>query len=163
MRTPVLLSIPLALCACSTRGDGYPSLLPRPIEGRSDAEPARPEPVATPDAALDSRIAAQRAEAETVATRFRSLALETESRIAVARGVAVGDERWISAQTALADLDRTRGELVQIVTDLELTASSRIQAGAPAYPALDAAIATLATQATEQAQRIAALERALND
>lgn len=163
MRTLALLALPIALSACSTAGDGYPSLLPRPIEARSDAEPVRPDPVATPEPMLDARIKAQVATAQEIATRFRALALETESRIAVARGVAIGDERWIAAQTALADLDRTRGEMVQIVTDLELTASARIQAGDPAYPALDAAIATLARESAAQAERIAALESALND
>lgn len=163
MRTLALLAAPIALSACSTAGDGYPSLLPRPIEGRSDAEPVRPDPVATPDTALNARIEDQVAAAKAIATRFRALALETESRIAVARGVAVGSESWIAAQTGLADLDRTRGETVQIVSGLELTAAARIQAGEPAYPALDTAIDTIAKDAAAQAERIRALEAALEE
>lgn len=161
MRHPALLALPIALSACSTTGDGYPSLLPRPIESRDAGEVVRPDPVVTPDAALDSRIAEQLAAAERIATRFRSLAMETESRVAVARGVAVGSDSWLAAQTALADLNRARGETVEIVTALEQTAAARLQDGTPAYPALDSAIATLSRTAAEQAQKVQALEDAL--
>lgn len=161
MRYLLFLAAPLGLCACSTAGDGYPSLLPRPIEQRPDRDPVRPDPVATPDSALDSRIAAQRTAAEAIATRFRSQAMETESRVAIARGVAIGSESWIAAQVALADLNRTRGELVAILTDLESVAAARFQAGDARYPALDSAIATLSTRAAEQAEQVRALEAAL--
>jgi hypothetical protein len=161
MRYLALLALPLALSACSTAGDGYPSLLPRPIESRDAGEVVRPDAVATPDATLDSRIAEQLAAAERIATRFRSLAMETESRVAVARGVPPGSDSWLAAQTALADLNRTRGETVEIVTALEESAAARLQAGTPAYPALDAAIATLSRAATEQAETVQALEDAL--
>jgi hypothetical protein len=161
MRHPALLALPLALSACSTTGDGYPSLLPRPIESRDAGEVIRPDVIATPDAVLDSRIAERVAAAEKIATRFRALALETESRVAVARGVAPGTDSWLAAQVALADLNRARGETVEIVTALEETAAERIKAGAPPYPALDAAIATLSTAAAEQAQKVQALEDAL--
>jgi hypothetical protein len=161
MRYLALLALPLALSACSTTGDGYPSLLPRPIESRDAGEVVRPDPVATPDAALDSRVAAQLAAADRIAIRFRSLAMEAESRVAVARGVAPGSDSWLAAQVALADLARTRGETVQIVTSLEETAAARLQAGTPAYPALDAAIATLSRNAAQQAEKVQALEDAL--
>lgn len=161
MRHPALLALPIALSACSTTGDGYPSLLPRPIESRDAGEVVRPDPVATPDAALDSRVAAQLAAAEKIATRFRSQAQETESRVAIARGVPAGSDSWLAAQTALADLNRTRGETVEIVTALEETAAARLQAGTPAYPALDAAIASLSRAAAEQAEKVQALEDAL--
>jgi hypothetical protein len=101
------------------------------------------------------------AAAETIATRFRSLAMEAESRVAVARGVAPGSDSWLAAQTALADLNRARGETVEIVTALEETAAARLQAGTPAYPALDAAIASLSRAAAEQAEKVQALEDAL--
>ncbi len=161
MRHPVFLALPLALCACSTTGDGYPSLLPRPIESRNEGEVVRPDPVATPDAALEARVAEQVAAAATIATRFASLAMETEARVAVARGVEPGSESWLAAQVALADLNRARGETVEIVTALEETAAERLKAGTPAYPALDAAIANLSRTAAEQTEKVQALEDAL--
>ncbi len=163
MRHLVFLALPLTLCACSTVGDGYPSLLPRPIESRGAGEVVRPDPVVTPDAALDSRVADQVAAADRIAMRFRSLAMETESRVAVARGVAPGGESWIAAQVSLAELNRVRGEIVAIVTSLEETASERARAGTPAYPALDTAIARLADIVAEQAEKAQALEDALGE
>lgn len=155
----LLATIPLA--GCTVANDGYPSLLPRPIESRDEAEPVRPDPVAMPDAALDTRIAQRREAAATAARRFQEAAIAAESRIAVARGVAVGSEAWIAAQSALAELDSIRGETVQLVSDLEEEASQRAQAGTPAYPALDAAIAEIGGMATSQAERAKALEDAL--
>lgn len=165
MRSPsplaalALLTLPLA--ACTVENDGYPSLLPRPIESRDDAEPVRPDPVATPDAALDARIAQRREAAAAAAKRFQSAALTAETRIAVARGMAPGSEAWVAAHAALADLDTIRGETVELVTDLEQEAMARAQAGTPAYPALDAAIAEIGGMATAQAERAKALEDAL--
>ncbi len=150
-----------ALAACTVSDQGYPSLLPRPIERRGDAEPVRPDPVATPDAALDRRIAEQRALADAAAKRFQSAALEAETRVALARGLAVGSEPWVRAQTALAELAPIRGDTVMIVSGLEELAAARAAAGEPAYPALDAAIAEIGGAATAQGDRVAEFERAL--
>lgn len=161
---PALAALALAtapLAACTVANDGYPSLLPRPIESRDEAEPVRPDPVAVPDAALDARIAQKREAAATAARRFQEAAASAESRVAVARGVAEGSESWVAAQTALAELDSIRGETVQLVSDLEEEASQRAQAGTPAYPALDAAIAEIGGMAANQAERSKALEDAL--
>ncbi|MCW4460190.1 hypothetical protein OK349_00585 [Sphingomonas sp. BT-65] len=155
----VLATVPLA--ACTLANDGYPSLLPRPIESRDETEPVRPDPIVTPDAALDARIAEKREAAATAAKRFQEAAIGTESRVAVARGVQEGSEAWVAAQTALAELDAIRGETVQLVSDLEEEASKRAQAGTPAYPPLDAAIAEIGGLATSQAERAKALEDAL--
>lgn len=156
------LTLPMGLlAACTTPDGGYPSLLPRPIENRDDAEPVRPDPVATPDAALDARIAQKRTAAADAAKRFQAAAITAESRVAVARGVPAGSESWVAAQTALADLDAIRGDTVELVTELEQEASARAQAGTPAYPALNAAIAEIGGLATTQAARSKALEDAL--
>lgn len=156
------LIVPIGmLAACTTTDEGYPSLLPRPIETRDDTEPARPDPVAAPDSALDTRIAQKRTAAADAAKRFQVAAIAAESRVAVARGVAVGSEAWVAAQTALADLDAVRGETVELVTALEQEAAARAQAGTPAYPALDAAIDEIAARAVAQAERAKALEDAL--
>lgn len=165
MRRPIFLAalaLPLGLpAACTTPDGGYPSLLPRPIESRDDAEPVRPDPVAAPDSALEARIAQKRAAAADAAKRFQAAAVTAESRVAVARGVPAGSEAWVAAHTTLATLDAIRGETVELVTDLEQEASARRQAGAPAYPALDAAIAEIGELAALQAERSKALEDAL--
>ncbi|PKP91796.1 MAG: hypothetical protein CVT77_10960 [Alphaproteobacteria bacterium HGW-Alphaproteobacteria-16] len=155
-----LLALPL-LAACVGADSGYPSLLPREIEGRDMAEPVRPDPVATPDAELDSQIAAQRTAAAEIARSFQAAAIDAETRVAIARGVAPGSESWIAAHTALSELDVIRGDMVGVVTVLEELAISRAQEGAVAYPALDAAITDLGAQAQAQGQRITDLETAL--
>ncbi|WP_447724262.1 hypothetical protein [Sphingomonas koreensis] len=165
MRRSIFLAVlvlPMGmLAACTTTEGGYPSLLPRPIESRDDAEPVRPDPVAVPDSALDARIAQKREAASAAAKRFQAAAITAESRVAVARGVPIGQEAWVAAQTALADLDAIRGETVQLVTDLEEEASARALAGTPAYPTLNAAIEEIARLALVQADRSKALEGAL--
>ena len=156
------LALPMGLlAACTTTDGGYPSLLPRPIESRDDAEPARPDPVALPDSLLDARINRQREAAADAAKRFQAATLTAESRVAVARGVPTGSEAWVAAQSALADLDSIRGETVQLVTELEQEASARAQAGTPAYPALNAAIDEIARLALTQADRSRTMEDAL--
>lgn len=165
MRRPFFLAalvLPIGtLAACTTPDGGYPSLLPRPIESRDDAEPVRPEPVVLPDAALDTRIAQKREAAAAAAKRFQAAAVTAESRVAVARGVPAGSEAWVAAQTALAELDAIRGDTVELVSDLEEVASARAEAGTPAYPALNAAIAEIGGLATTQAERAKKLEDAL--
>jgi hypothetical protein len=156
---PLLALLPLAACAAA---DGqYPSLLPRQIESRGDAEPVRPDPVAVPDTTLDAAIAAKQALAAAAAKRFQSAAITAEARVAVARGVAVGNPSWVAAQTALADLSPIRNETVELAAALEELAIARAQEGKPAYPALDAAIAEVGGLAQAQGDRIAALESAL--
>lgn len=159
--TALALSL-LSLAGCSAANDGYPSLLPRPIESRDEAEPVRPDPVAVPDAALDTRIGEKRAAGAAAAKRFQEASIAAESRIAVARGVAEGSEAWVAAQSALAELDTIRGETVGLVTELEQEALTRAQAGMPAYPPLDAAIAEIGGFAAQQAERAKALEDALS-
>ncbi|MEG3180317.1 hypothetical protein [Sphingomonas sp. LT1P40] len=161
MRTLIPLSALTLLTACVDVDKGYPSLLPRPIESRDDAEPVREDPVAAPDAALDTRVATQRAAADAIAKRFQTAAIETEARVAVARGVPEGSESWLAAQTALADLDMIRSETRDILTALEETASARAQAGEPAYPALDTAISDIGATVAAQDARAKALEDAL--
>lgn len=161
MRRLLPLTALTLLGACMATDDGYPSLLPRPIEGRSDAEPVRADPVAAPDPALDARIAEQRAAGEALAKRFQAGAIEAETRVAVARGVAAGSEPWLRAQTALAELAPLRGESAAIVSALEEIAVARATAGEAPYPALDAAIAELGAISQAQGDRLAALEDAL--
>ncbi|ATY31375.1 hypothetical protein [Sphingomonas psychrotolerans] len=164
MRSPLPAALPallLALAGCTQSPDAYPSLLPRPIESQSFAEPARPAAVAAPDAALDARIAEASAGLQTGRQRFAAAAQEAEAKVAVARGVAEGSEAWLNAQTALSNLESLRAPTLATLAALETMASERGQAGQPPYPALDSAVAAADALATAQGDRIGALEAAL--
>jgi hypothetical protein len=162
MRSSLFAALPLlVLASCAPGPDNYPSLLPRPIEGQSLAEPERPVPVATADPALDTRIAEARAALQAGNQRFTAAAQEAEAKVAVARGVAEGSEAWLDAQTALSRLESLRAPTLTTLADLERTAIARGEAGQPPYPALDAAVTAAEVMATTQGDRIGALEAAL--
>ncbi|TGX56072.1 hypothetical protein E5A73_02915 [Sphingomonas gei] len=164
MRSPLLAALPalaFGLAGCTPSPDGYPSLLPRPIEKTSLAEPERPTPVAAPDAALDARIAVLTATLQSGNQRFAKAAQEAEAKVAVARGVPEGSDAWLNAQTALSTLESLRTPTLAALNELEGIAGERGQAGKPAYPALDSAVAAADAMATAQGDRIGALEAAL--
>ncbi|MDT8758003.1 hypothetical protein MZO42_04775 [Sphingomonas psychrotolerans] len=165
MRSRLFAALPalaFALAGCTTDTGTYPSLLPRPIEKQSLAEPERPVPVATPDPVLDKRIAEVTASLRSGNQRFTAAAQETEAKVAVARGLPEGSSAWLDAQTALSTLESMRQPTLATLTELETMASERGQAGTPAYPPLDAAVAAADAMATAQGDRIAALEAALS-
>ena len=158
-RIPLLAAILVAGCTQSpTR---YPSLLPRPIEGQSLAEPERPVPVATPDAALDARIAAIVATLDENDRKFVAAAQQAEAKIAVARGLKEGTPAWLDAQAALSTLDALKAPVATALADLEQMAIERGAAGQPPYPALDAAQARAEALSNAQGDRIGALEATL--
>jgi hypothetical protein len=164
MRSPLLAALPalgLALAGCTQSPNAYPSLLPRPIESQSLAEPQRPAAVAARDAALDAKIAEVSAALQTGNQRFATAAQEAEAKVAVARGVPEGSSGWLDAQTALSNLESLRAPTLTILSELEALAIARGQAGQPPYPALDSAIAAGDVIATAQGDRIGALEAAL--
>ncbi len=160
MRFLLLLSV-AALAGCTQAPGRYPSLLPRPIESQSLAEPVRPVPEATPDAALDKQIADIRASLDAAAKAFAAGAQEAEAKIAVARGLPAGSEPWLDAQVALSDLASLRRPTVTALSDLEELALQRGTAGLPRYPALDAAVDEASKASTAQQARIDALDAAL--
>jgi hypothetical protein len=138
-RTPIrplaslalLAGFTLAATGCAERRGGpYPSLLPRPIESRGDAEPV---------------VAAARAETLTKA----------------AQGQAVGSDRWLDAQTALAELDVFRATTSAALTDLEDATMSRAAEGKPPYPSLEAARATAQAELDRQAAKIGTLQASM--
>lgn len=160
MRRPVLLTL-IALAGCTETPNRYPSLLPRPIESQSTAEPVRPVPQATPDAALDSQIAAIAAALDESNRRFAAAAQDAEAKVAIARGVAEGSERWLDAHAALSGLASLRTPSLDALADLDRLVLERGQAGLPPYPALVAASDRAERLANEQNDRIGALEAAL--
>ena len=160
MRRPVILTL-IALAGCTPTPDRYPSLLPRPIESQSTAEPVRPIPQAAPDAALDSRIAQLTTQLDSTRARFAEAAQSAEAKVAVARGVADGSEAWLDAHAALSGLESLRAPTLDALSELDRLVIDRGQAGQPPYPALEAANARAQQLATEQSDRILALEAAL--
>lgn len=160
MRHLALLTA-VALAGCTKAPASYPSLLPRPIESQSLAEPVRPAPVATPDVALDTKIAKLTGRLSENAKRFNTAAQDAEAKVAVARGLAEGSERWLDAQAALAELGAYRAPTGNALAALEELALQRGVAGLPPYPALDTAVSGAQSQAAAQEDRIGALEAAL--
>ena len=157
-----LLFLPAILLAgCIRTTDHYPSLLPRPVEQEGFAEPERPVPVATPDAALDARIAEITAGLNADNERFIAATRDAEAKIAVARGVPEGSERWLDAQAALSVLDGFRAPLANAIADLQELAIQRGVAGQPPYPTLDSAITAAEAIQVAQNNRAQALEAAL--
>ena len=161
-RSAILLVLPAALLsACAAPAGDYPSLLPRPIEKISLAEPVRPVPVATPDAALDAKIATLAREVTGAKSAFDAAAARVGKTVNAAAGTAEGSDRWLGAQVALAELDVARTAIDVPLAELERLAIDRAAAGAPPYPALDAALAKANAASTEQRATIASLNARL--
>lgn len=160
MRRPAIFVL-VALAGCTETPNRYPSLLPRPIESQSFAEPERPVPVATPDAALDSRIAEITASLETNNQRFVAAAQDAEAKVAVARGVAQGSEAWLTAHSAISTLESLRTPTLDALSQFDMLVLDRGKAGEPPYPALTAAAERAEQMSTAQTDRIGALTAAL--
>jgi len=160
MRRPLLLC--LALAGCVDQTTRYPSLLPRPIEKTSLAEPtpAPASPIA-PDPALDARITALTNSAADAEAAFDRAADEAEAKVALARGTAEGSDAWLTAQVALAGLDVARQPFVGQQADLEQLAIDRAASGQPPYPALDRAIAAARARVDRVRARSSTIERSL--
>ncbi|MDB5707535.1 MAG: hypothetical protein JWN66_4651, partial [Sphingomonas bacterium] len=144
--------LPLACLAllggCAEQGASrYPSLLPRPIEARSDAEPAAPPAaVATPDPATDAKLATLKAALDESATAFAPAADRAEQAATAAKGQPAGSEGWINAQSMLAELDGYRATTSTSLTDIEEMAIARAADAQPDYPAIETLRAAAETQ-----------------
>lgn len=159
MRSLPLLALGAALLAgCAQTSTRYPSLLPRANEGLNFTEPERPAPQATPDAALDARIAALAATIDSTDRDFKAAAKEAESKVTRARGMAAGTSPWLDAQTALSVLDGLRSRAAVTLADMDQLRIERAQTGAPDYPALQAAMDRAGAIVAAQESRARALE-----
>jgi hypothetical protein len=162
LRSAALCTLTLLATACANQDAGrFPSLLPRPIEGRSDAEPVVAVPIAAPDPTLDALIAKTLAAVATTRREFAATAGRTDTVAKRAKGDPVGGERWIEAQTALAELDVHRATSLGLVTDLEEAALQRAADGKPPYPALDAAQTAAQTELDAESAHISRLQASL--
>ena len=156
---PVLVAILFAGCAADSTV--YPSLAPRAAEKTGFEEPETAPAPLVADPALDARIAAATAKREGAARAFDTAATRVERLARAAQGAAAGSDRWLDAQTALAELDSLRAAHGEAVGELEDLAAQRAQALLPAYPALERARAEAQEAAVAQTGRIDALTRAL--
>ncbi len=148
-------------CAPMPDSGRFPSLLPRPIESRSDAVAVPPAPVATPDAALDARLAELERAIED-ATRAFDAGFARADRLAnTAQGVRAGGDAWLDAQVALAELDVLRTDTRLSIADLEQLAADRALELEAEYPALTRLISAAKAQEVRQNERIASVEARL--
>jgi hypothetical protein len=138
-------------CA-APRAASFPSLLPRPIESRSDAEPVAPVTIVEAEPATDATLVDLEKAIDAAAKTFDAAADGADRLARAAQGDAVGSDRWIAAQTALGQLDGLRATTSSAITDLDELALTRAAAGKPDYPA----IATLRQKAQAALQKQAA-------
>ena len=153
----------LALGGCVDTTTRYPTLLPRPIEKTSLAEPAPvPEPPVAPDPALDARIATVTRDAAEAGSVFTKAADDAEAKVALARGTAEGSDPWLEAQVTLAALDVARQPLVAQQADLEQLSIDRATSGQPPYPGLERAVAEARSRVEKARSRSATIESSLS-
>lgn len=156
------LALVLTLVACTGPAGSGPSLLPRAVEKQSFDEPApAPAPVATPDPALDTRIAGILADRMDAATDFAEADKRLSVPLAAGARAKVGSDAWLDAQTALTELDDARGRIADALTGLEQLAIARAATGEPPYPALEAARTETEAQVDRITAIVAARKRAL--
>ncbi|MGK6324032.1 hypothetical protein ACMGDM_13255 [Sphingomonas sp. DT-51] len=163
-RAPAPLALPplLLVAACGADLSGYPSLAPRAVEQRGFEEPATPPPApVAADPALDARLATIATARADAVRQFDAAADRAAARATNARGAAVGSERWLDAQTAIAELDSLRSAHADAGGQLEEIATARAQALQPAYPALEEALAAARDAAEAQTRRIDAIAATL--
>lgn len=160
-RWALVLMLGAGGCAAPVAGGRYPTLLPRAVETRGEAEAVAEPAVATPDPATDAAIARLRHTLTETTTAFSAVAAAAERAATAAKGDAVGGERWIAAQAALADLDALRATTSATLTDIDDLAAARLGEGKPPYPALEVLQGEAQAASDDQAARIAALQARL--
>lgn len=163
MKSVVVILFAVSAAGCAQASDKYPSLALRPIETRSDAETVAPMPEATPDAGLDAQIAAAAGKLAQLDNDFTAGAAKADAA-AKARGAqATGSDQWLTAQTALADIEALRGDMLGAVSDIERMVTDRGEAGQPPYPTLDALRAKAQDQLDAATARVAAIKASLGE
>ena len=158
IRVAMLLST-FILSGCAQPEGGFPSLSPRPIETRDEAEPVAPVATATVDATLEAAIATQSGELADAGRVF--VAAAARARTALQRGQVVGSEDWLTAQAAINPLSDARNRTVAAQAELEQLAIARAGAGLPAYPALEDALERAGQQADAQTATLDEIRAAL--
>ncbi len=128
---PLLLAAAtLALGACASDKQGYPSLARRPIERLSAAPPAA-APITTPPPAPAAAVLGELdlavAQARGADARFRQQIERTRALVGAARNAPVASEAWSVATVAVSDLESTRSDAMIALADVDSAyAHSRI-------------------------------------
>jgi hypothetical protein len=158
-----LTCLALSVTACAEHDTRhYPSLLPRPIESRTDVEPAAPPPAeAKPDAPTDAKLAKLRATLDETTKAFGPAADRAQQAAEAAKGDSAGSEHWIAAQTALAELDGYRATVSATLTDIEQMAIERATNAEPDYPGIGTLRAAAEAEFKKETARISAIQAGL--
>ena len=136
MRRLTALPAVLAVAACATPSDKYPSLAIRDVErAQGQFEPAPATPLDVPEVPvagsgpLPERLAALGA-AATASHKVFIASAPSATRLAnAAAGSAIGTPAWAAAQVALADLDSARSATAIALGDLDaLMVGTAVQA-----------------------------------
>ncbi len=151
----------LSLAGCADYGAPYPSLLPRAIETRSDAESSAAQAPPAPDPALDSAIAALDRRLAATATGFAQEQARAAPVIRAAEGAAAGSNAWLDAQNAIGAVSSFEAKALAILADAEQLATARAQRGLSSYQPLDDVVARAAEQAQAQSTAVSAMAAAL--
>ena len=119
----MVISAPL-IVGCAQSSADYPSLAIRDFErvqGSFDAPDAQPviAPAPLPEE-KSARIAALRDQLGAAHSRFMAEAPSARSAVRAAAGTTVGDDRWGTAQVALASLDSQRSQAAEVLADFDL-------------------------------------------
>ena len=161
IRSLIALISTLSLAACETAAmKAEPSLARRPAES---IDPRLPVDVPVDARAVDPALAARIEVLMTVA-RNSAAAFSAAVPAALAKAAASGSpqsESWIAAQSALAELDRTRAPFTRALGDLDAlraeSARSGDRASAADVAALEAAAEELNVLAERQAEALGAI------
>lgn len=154
----------LALGACASGKETYPSLAIRPAERVSGTlQPAPPVPEPAPPApsgqVLDE-IAQLRAAAADADRRFQSAAQAARAPVNAARGTAPGSEQWSVAQVAVSEAQARHNEAVAALGRLDQIHVAA-QTEGTALNEIEAAVNTVAALVQAQDQALDALQAGL--
>ncbi len=163
MYKAIALFAAFGLTACTEAPGAFPPLGKRPIESRSDAEPAPPAADTAPDPALDREIAALTASIDANRAAFDAGAAKAEAAAKVPGAQSVGSDSWVGAQAAIADIDTLRGDSLGYVVDLDKLAADRSESGKDPYAPLDAARTRAQKQYDGEAAKIAAIKAIIGE
>lgn len=114
---------PLALGACTSNEGTYPSLAKRPAERITATwppPPPAPPPVPPPlDAATARRLDALLGQVRSADHHFSAGVALARSRVAAARGSAMGTEVWSVATVAVSALEASRAQAMVAMAELD--------------------------------------------
>lgn len=129
----LLIATSLALGACASAKDGYPSLARRPVERLNTAPqaPAAPEtPPTPPSAEVLGKLDVALGRARSADAQFRQHETRTRQLVNAASGAPLASEAWSVATIALSDLESSRSDAMVALADVdELYAKARIEGG----------------------------------